>query len=227
MPAQELSAHPILGHRGPTQDGLLYKKSDRGEFRPRYFELKDRRLSFWADGDTIDLVDGHLRPKGQVGAEQHDRITATTPKGYRDIVGATIRTIEQCCDGPNGPRTNWFGVEIIEEYGVARGTDPAIAKECAKRGKDWLAGTSFRPSQQPTPFRRSFAAKTRNYLAADTRQERPPDRRRFRRLLTTVQARGHNTALPLRSGGAGYVGGCSQPGEAGHVGARQRPTRGA
>ncbi len=133
--AQELSTDPVFGRRGPTQDGMLYKKSDTGELRPRYFQLKDRRLMFWADGDAVNLVDGHLRAKGQVGADQHDRIVETTPKGYRDIIGATIRTIETCCDGPDGPRTNWFGVEIVEEYGVRSAADPAIARACAERGR--------------------------------------------------------------------------------------------
>ena len=135
MPAQELSTDPIFGRRGPTQDGMLYKKSDSGELRPRYFQLKDRRLMFWADGDAVNIVDGHLRARGQVGSDQHDRIVATTPKGWRDIIGATIRTIETCCDGPDGPRTNWYGVEIVEEYGVKLGADRQIVKACAERGR--------------------------------------------------------------------------------------------
>lgn len=134
MPAQELSGDPIFGRHGPTQDGVLYKRSDTQELRARYFQLKDRRLTFWADSDAVSIVDGHLRARGQVGADQHDRIVATTPKGYRDIIGASISPIEDCCDGPNGPRTNWFGVEIVEEYGVRSNTPPAVARACAERG---------------------------------------------------------------------------------------------
>ena len=54
----ETGSHPVMGRAGPTQAGLLYKKSDSGEFRPRYFELKSRRLNFWADDELIDSLSG-------------------------------------------------------------------------------------------------------------------------------------------------------------------------
>ena len=182
MPAQELSNHATLGVDGPTAKGLLYKKSDRGcalppllppapprspqfcwwgcrEFRPRYFELKQRRLNFWADGDAIQALVIRRGAKGQVSAEQHKAITEATAKGWRDIAGATLRSFEECCDGPHGPRTNWYGIEIVEEFGVSRGRPPALTRAATERGDFGDASPLYQPGDKTALFHHEVEAR--------------------------------------------------------------------
>lgn len=51
MDKQELGDHPIYGRNGPSYRGELLKRSDHvREWRPRWFELKDRKLYYYDDG---------------------------------------------------------------------------------------------------------------------------------------------------------------------------------
>lgn len=51
MGPQETSDHPLYGRMGPTYAGELLKRSDHiREWRPRWFQLRERRLYYYDSG---------------------------------------------------------------------------------------------------------------------------------------------------------------------------------
>ena len=97
--------HPQFGRAGPTYEGELLKKSDHvGEWRDRWFVLRERRLWYYETRADSKPMKG--KPEG-------------LPKGWFDTTAAKISAFEDPDeDAPDGL---FYGFELEEEYGVWTG----------------------------------------------------------------------------------------------------------
>ena len=84
-----------------------------------------------------------------------------------------LRPFEECGPGPDGPRTNWYGIEIIEEFGAQRGA-PANAKlqACVERGDFGSESPLYKPGDTTQLFYNEVEARYM-WLDALTFAKRP------------------------------------------------------
>ena len=98
--AMELSEDETLGQGGPTRAGELSKRSDHvREWRPRYFALAKRRLYYYD-------------AQGEAPTFARNAHSEGFPKGYIDMVGATLSAFEERDDDGD----YYYGLSITEEF---------------------------------------------------------------------------------------------------------------